>query len=148
MSTPPFPTAVRRGDTIYTSGLAAFDVATMRPTSTEFDAQCADVLAQLDAVLIEFGGDRTGVLELECLLADRVHFPAWNAAFVQFFGTDAPARTANRGPAIGPASGSTRRSVGGSCMNNCPRRTSTGGWRSRRGRSAPARCRALRLATR
>lgn len=92
-SSPPFPAAVRHGDTIYTSGLAALDPATLRPMSTDFDSQCDDVLAQLDAALATFGADRTGVLKLECFLADRADFAAWHAAFARFFGASPPART-------------------------------------------------------
>lgn len=37
----------------------------------EGDSQCAEVLAQLDDALASLGADRSGVLKLECFLADR-----------------------------------------------------------------------------
>jgi 2-iminobutanoate/2-iminopropanoate deaminase len=92
-NTPPFPAAVRHGDTIYTSGLAALDPSTLQPTSADFDTQCADVLAQLDAALATFDVDRAAVLKLECYLADRAYFASWHTAFAGFFGASPPART-------------------------------------------------------
>jgi 2-iminobutanoate/2-iminopropanoate deaminase len=101
LTAPSFPTAVRHGDTVYTSGLAAIDLVTLTPTSRDFDTQCAAVLAQLDAALADAGSSRSDVLKLECFLADRVHFRAWNQAFTEFFlgsvaggtGVGIPART-------------------------------------------------------
>lgn len=94
---PRFPSAVRHGELIYTSGLAAVNPTTLAPTAADFDAQCADVLAQLDTVLRDNGSGRGGVVKLECFLSDRDHFPAWNAAFAGYFsadgGTHFPART-------------------------------------------------------
>ncbi|MCX6469433.1 MAG: RidA family protein [Corynebacteriales bacterium] len=100
-SAPVFPKAVRHGDTVYTSGLAAVDPSTLTPTSSDFDAQCADVLAQLDAALTDSGSSRFDVVKLDCFLAERTHFPAWNQAFATFFlgsvagstGAGIPART-------------------------------------------------------
>jgi 2-iminobutanoate/2-iminopropanoate deaminase len=88
-----FPRAVRHGDTIYTSGLAAINPDTLTPTSSDFSSQCAEVLDQLLAELNAHGSDRERVLKLECFLADRCYFPAWNAAFAEFFPSSAPART-------------------------------------------------------
>ncbi len=93
MPKPRFPAAMRHGETIYTSGLAALDPTTLRPTSTDFEGQCSNVLAQLDALLSTFGSHRGAVLKLECFLADRGYFAAWDAAFAQFFQDHAPART-------------------------------------------------------
>lgn len=100
-SAPAFPAAVRHGDTVYTSGLAAVDPTTLSPTSADFDTQCADVLAQLDAALAGVGSSRRDVVKLECFLAERTHFRAWNSAFASFFpgsvagstGAGIPART-------------------------------------------------------
>lgn len=88
-----FPKAKRYGDTIYTSGLAAIDPATWKPTSPDFATQCAEVLDQLDAELVAHRSDRESVLKLECFLADRAYYAAWNAAFGEFFSSSAPART-------------------------------------------------------
>jgi 2-iminobutanoate/2-iminopropanoate deaminase len=90
---PRFPVATQHRGTIYSSGLAALDPATLQPTSTDFQTQCTDVLTQLDSLLATFGSRRDAVLKLECYLADRVHFAAWNAAFAEFFPACPPART-------------------------------------------------------
>lgn len=89
----PFPAAVRAAGLVYTSGLACIDPATMSPRVADFDGQCRDVLAQLDAALRGTGCAREHVVKLECFLADRKYYPAWNAAFVEFFGAHPPART-------------------------------------------------------
>ena len=89
----PFPAAVRAGDLVYTSGLASIDPATMTPRAADFDGQCRDVLTQLEAALRDTGCAREHVVKLECFLADRKYYPAWNVAFVEFFGAHPPART-------------------------------------------------------
>jgi 2-iminobutanoate/2-iminopropanoate deaminase len=82
---PSFPSARVHAGVVYSSGLASIDPATLRPRHTDFDGQCADVLAQLDDVLTHHGSSRDRVLRLECYLAGRDHFAAWNAAFTRYF---------------------------------------------------------------
>ncbi|MCU1641303.1 MAG: putative translation initiation inhibitor [Nocardia sp.] len=93
MSAAPFPSFRSGGGLVFTSGLAAIDPATMTVSATTFDEQAAAVFDQLDTVLTETGSSREEVLELECYLADRQWFPAWNAAFSKYFTSAAPART-------------------------------------------------------
>jgi 2-iminobutanoate/2-iminopropanoate deaminase len=93
VSAPRFPAARRGGGLLFTSGLAAIDTATMTPSAPGFDEQAAEVFRQLDAALGDAGSTREQVLKLDCYLADRQWFPAWNAAFAAYFPTAAPART-------------------------------------------------------
>ncbi|MQY31448.1 RidA family protein [Nocardia aurantia] len=93
MSAPRFPAARHGGGLLFTSGLAAIDPVTMTPSVTDFDEQAAEVFRQLDTALGEAGSTREQVLKLDCYLADRQWFPAWNAAFAAYFPTAAPART-------------------------------------------------------
>ncbi|WP_378731268.1 RidA family protein [Nocardia brasiliensis] len=93
MSSAPFPSARRGSGLVFTSGLAAIDPATLTPTATTFAAQVESVLDQLDKALTEAGSSRAQTLKLDCYLADRHWFPEWNAAFAEFFGATAPART-------------------------------------------------------
>ncbi|MEV6558892.1 RidA family protein [Nocardia sp. NPDC051756] len=88
-----FPSARRGSGLVFTSGLAAIDPDTLTPTSTSFADQLESVLDQLDKALTEAGSSRGQTLKLDCYLADRQWFPAWNAAFAEFFGAAAPART-------------------------------------------------------
>ena len=78
---------------IATAGIAAIDPATMTPRFADFDAQARWVLNQLDEVLHYAGTNRDNILRLECFLADRCWFGAWNTCFAEHFGPQAPART-------------------------------------------------------
>ncbi|WP_225727583.1 MULTISPECIES: Rid family hydrolase [unclassified Nocardia] len=89
----PFPAARLGSGLVFTSGLASIDPATMTPKHTEFADQLEDVLHQLDSALIAAGSSRERTLKIDCYLADRRWFPAWNAAFAAFFGATTPART-------------------------------------------------------
>ncbi|GAA1878295.1 RidA family protein [Williamsia serinedens] len=82
---PRFPSARIHAGLVYTSGLASIDTASMVPRFPDFARQCDDVLDQLDQVLAQHISTRAAVLRLECFLADRGHFAAWNAAFTQYF---------------------------------------------------------------
>ncbi|WP_153808958.1 RidA family protein [Nocardia sp. SYP-A9097] len=88
-----FPAARVGAGLVFTSGLAAIDPATMTVSATDFHGQAAAVFEQLDAALTACGSSRDQVLKLDCFLAERQWFPAWNAAFESFFKTAAPART-------------------------------------------------------
>ncbi|WP_019925809.1 RidA family protein [Nocardia sp. BMG111209] len=92
MSAPRFPAARCGGGLLFTAGLAAVDPATLRPSYPSFDEQAAEVFRQLDAALAEAGSTREQILKLDCYLADRQWFPAWNTAFAAYFPTTAPAR--------------------------------------------------------
>jgi 2-iminobutanoate/2-iminopropanoate deaminase len=78
---------------VLTAGIAALDPATLRPLATGFEDQARWVLGRLDAVLESAGSGRDGLLRVECFLADRAWFGAWNACFAAHFGAGAPART-------------------------------------------------------
>jgi 2-iminobutanoate/2-iminopropanoate deaminase len=85
--------ATRWGDLLVLSGLAALDVATMRPVADGLGEQADAIFAQLDDLLARGGASRETVLRVECFLADREDFAAWNAAFAAAFGDRPPART-------------------------------------------------------
>ncbi|WP_280266488.1 RidA family protein [Nocardia wallacei] len=93
VSPAPFPLARNGCGLVFTSGLAAIDPATMTVSSAAFDDQAAEVFGQLDRALTAAGSTREQVLKLDCYLSDRRWFPAWNAAFTEYFSTAAPART-------------------------------------------------------
>lgn len=81
------------GGIVVTAGLAALDPTTLRPLHPGFEEQAAWVLDRLDAVLEASGAGRRGLLRVECFLAERRWFGAWNACFARHFGAAAPART-------------------------------------------------------
>ncbi|MET9384212.1 RidA family protein [Streptomyces sp. NPDC002928] len=78
---------------VVTAGIAALDPATLRPLHAGFDEQADWVLRRLDAVLAEAGSGRQHLLRVECFLAGRQWFGAWNSCFARHFGASAPART-------------------------------------------------------
>lgn len=93
LSRPSFaPWAVGAG-VVATAGLAALDPDTLKPLCEDFGGQVNWVLDRLDAVLIEAGSHRGAVLRIECFLADRELFGAWDEAFSRRFGPQPPART-------------------------------------------------------
>lgn len=93
MSTPVFAPFGAGSGIVVTAGIAAVDPATMKPRYEDFDAQARWVLDQLDKVLTEAGATRDDLLRVECFLADRRWFGAWNAHYAGHFGQTPPART-------------------------------------------------------
>ncbi|MEW5810526.1 MAG: RidA family protein [Actinomycetota bacterium] len=93
MSAPAFAPFGVGGGVVVSAGIAALDPATLTPLFDDFDAQARWVLARLDMVLGEAGATREDLLRVECFLADRQWFGAWNAHYAEHFGTTPPART-------------------------------------------------------
>ncbi|HEX3872812.1 MAG TPA: RidA family protein [Solirubrobacteraceae bacterium] len=90
---PTFPAWSAGNGLVATSGVAALDPETLRPLCDDFAGQAAWVLDRLDVVLDEAGSSRDGVLRVECFLADRSWFGAWDEAFAGHFGECPPSRT-------------------------------------------------------
>jgi len=95
--TPLMSDAIRWGDLLFLSGRAAVDPGSGEARGDDFDAQCAIVLADVGAVLEAAGSGFELVLRVECWLADRADFPAWNQAFKRAFPHPRPARTTTIG---------------------------------------------------
>ncbi len=85
--------AVRWGDLLLLSGRAAVDPGTGAVRAPDFDTQCRIVLDDALAVLAAAGSSPEAVLRVECWLADRAHFSAWNAHWARVFPPPRPART-------------------------------------------------------
>jgi 2-iminobutanoate/2-iminopropanoate deaminase len=85
--------AVQFGDLLFLSGRAAVDPGTLAVVDGGFDAQAQRVLDDVDAVLAGARATRSDVLRVECFLADAADFPAWNAAWREYFSPPRPART-------------------------------------------------------
>jgi 2-iminobutanoate/2-iminopropanoate deaminase len=85
--------AVQLGDLVFLSGRAAVDPGTLAVIDGGFGAQAQRVLDDIDAVLAAAGSSRAQVLRVECFLADAADFPAWNAAWCDYFAAPRPART-------------------------------------------------------
>lgn len=85
--------AIRWGDLLFLSGRAAVDPSSGEARGDDFETQCATVLADVAAVLAKGGSGMEHVLRVECWLASRADFPAWNEAYVAAFPSPRPART-------------------------------------------------------
>ncbi len=67
--------AVVHNMTVYLAGQVALD------TGAGAEAQTADILRQIDALLNEAGTDKTYLLSVQIFLADLADFPAMNRAW-------------------------------------------------------------------
>jgi 2-iminobutanoate/2-iminopropanoate deaminase len=85
----PFPNAAVHDGLVVTGGhVAAFD-----PLAPDFETQVEQAMAALAQTLEEAGSSLEQVLRIECFLAGREHFDAWNAAYRRWFPTRRPPRT-------------------------------------------------------
>jgi 2-iminobutanoate/2-iminopropanoate deaminase len=89
--------AIRWGDLLFLSGRAAVDPAAGKPRGDDFETQCAVVLEDVAAVLDAGGSGLEHVIRVECWLADRADFGAWNEVFAGTFSDPRPARTTTIG---------------------------------------------------
>lgn len=89
--------AIRWGDLLFLSGRAAVDPADGAIRGNDFATQCAVVLKDVTAALTAGASALEHVLRVECWLADRADFGAWNEAFTRTFADPRPARTTTIG---------------------------------------------------
>lgn len=85
--------AIRYGELVLLSGRAAVDPASGELRAEDFDTQATIVIDDVFAVLADAGSSPADVLRVECWLADRGDFAAWNRIFVDRFPDPRPART-------------------------------------------------------
>jgi enamine deaminase RidA (YjgF/YER057c/UK114 family) len=85
--------AVECNGTIYLSGRADVDPATLEVRSHDFAEQARSVLDDIRRVLDEAGSSTAHVLRVECFLARATDFGAWNRVFAETFPPPRPART-------------------------------------------------------
>jgi 2-iminobutanoate/2-iminopropanoate deaminase len=89
----PISAAIRWGDLVFVSGIAAIDPATAQPRGQTIEEQATYALDELAAVLARAGTNIRHVLRIECYLGDPADFAGWNAIFGRYFPSDPPART-------------------------------------------------------
>ncbi len=85
--------ATKVGNLLFLSGRAPVDPLTGELRATDFRGQLQIVIADALAVLDAAGSGPEHVLRVECFLADRGDFPAWNAGYAAAFPEPRPART-------------------------------------------------------
>ena len=90
--------AVVHNATVYLAGQVALD------TSAGAEAQTADILRQIDALLNEAGTDKTYLLSVQIFLADLADFAAMNRAWDAWLDTrHKPARATVQAQLANPA---------------------------------------------
>lgn len=91
LSTLPFSTVRRIGDTIYLSGELGFTPE--GDLAEGIKAQTTATLARIEATLKKEDVDRHAVISCTCYLADLSDMPAFNEAYGDFFAKPRPIRT-------------------------------------------------------
>lgn len=86
----PYSQAIRSGDLLFTSGQVALDPATGQMVSGGIDAEIAQVMHNLEAVLAASGLDFGHVLKTTIFLADMADFAAVNTVYGKAFEGDVP----------------------------------------------------------
>ena len=97
-----YPHFKRAGDYVYVSGtssrlpdnsFAGGEVDGMGNTRFDVAAQTRAVLTNIADILGRAGGSMKDVVDVTSFLVDMADFPAYNAAYAEFFDYDGPART-------------------------------------------------------
>jgi 2-iminobutanoate/2-iminopropanoate deaminase len=93
-----FSQAVKSGALIFVSGHGPFDPATGLIVGTTIQAQTAQCLRNVSAVLVAAGSSLTKVVSATCILAEGEDFAGMNQEWVKWFPSDPPARQAAQLP--------------------------------------------------
>ena len=86
----PYSQAIRKGGTLYLSGMVP---ATGELVSNDVKEQAAQALANMKAVLAEAGATPADVTKVTVFIVDMADFQAVNSVYSETFGADAPARS-------------------------------------------------------
>lgn len=95
---PRYSDAAIHGQVVYLAGQVPTD------PSADMAAQTQQVLAQIDALLIEAGSHRGRILMAQVIVKDIAEVPAMNAVWEAWFaGVTAPPRATFQAPLVNPA---------------------------------------------
>ena len=89
----PYSQAVKSGGTLYVSGQIGMDPATGALVEGGVEAQTAQALANMKAILAEAGATPAAVVKVTVFIVDMAQFPLVNAVYAETFSDDAPARS-------------------------------------------------------
>ena len=89
----PYSQAVKSGGTLYVSGQIGMDPATGALVEGGVEAQTAQALANMKAILAEAGATPAAVVKVTVFIVDMAQFPLVNAVYAETFSADAPARS-------------------------------------------------------
>lgn len=89
----PYSSAVRHGDTVYLSGIVAFNKQTKSFAAPNIEAQFAQAMANLKTVLAASNSDLDHVIKVTVYLKNPADFGPMNKLYAQEFSQSKPART-------------------------------------------------------
>ena len=89
----PYSQAITFGDLIFTSGQLPLDPTTGKMADESIKTATAQVIKNIEAILVEVGSSLDKVLKATVYLKDMNDFAAMNETYAEFFGTNPPART-------------------------------------------------------
>ncbi|MFM2399968.1 MAG: hypothetical protein RL341_2125 [Pseudomonadota bacterium] len=84
--------AVRAGGLLYISGQLPISPQGEKLHHAPFEAQAAQALANIDAILQDAGLDRTALAQVRVYVVGIGHWPAFNTLYAQWVGVHRPAR--------------------------------------------------------
>ena len=89
----PYSQAIRANGLVFTSGQIAIDPATQQVVAGDVAAQTDRVLRNLSEILEAAGSELGNVVRSTVFLKSMNDFAAMNQVYVQYFSSDAPARS-------------------------------------------------------
>ena len=90
----PYSQAVKAGNLLFISGQIPVDPATGEVVEATIQAQTAQSLTNLKAILAHAGGTMGHVVKTTVFLSDMENFVEMNRVYKTFFETECPARSA------------------------------------------------------
>lgn len=93
LSDVPISDGVISGNTLYVSGQVGMDFEVGKMMNESIEQEVAQVLSNLEGVLIASGSDKSLVLKTTVFLTDLKDYDAMNAVYKKFFGKGFPARS-------------------------------------------------------
>jgi 2-iminobutanoate/2-iminopropanoate deaminase len=89
----PLSPAIRAGDFVFLSGMAAIDRATGEPAHGTVAAETRQILNNMGEVLEAAGSSLAKVVKVNVLIYSMLEYENMNSVYREFFPTDPPART-------------------------------------------------------
>ena len=89
----PLSPAVRGGDFVFLSAMAAIDPATGERAHGTMAAETRQILTNMGALLEAVGSSLANVVKVNVLIYSMLEYENMNAVYREFFPTDPPART-------------------------------------------------------
>ena len=88
----PLTPAIRAGDFVFVSGQLGIDDAGV-VVADDVASQARKAIERIGDVLAQAGVELSSVVKVSVWLTDKADFPAFNAAYREFFGDRPPARS-------------------------------------------------------